>query len=159
MQKRRQDTKNMLDRVNIVKSQQNGEFYDKLKREGRWDRFVAVVQLCQKRNLSVDDTVGVILKTFPGYINKVKFNRSAFERLIRDFPELQIAWGYGDLGDDVTDIQIKNKAVDLVMKSDNINDIKTFTEIYGSTLQINKGDSGEDQEDTHKTTFNFNIVK
>lgn len=156
MQRRRPDTAEILKNNNLVKSQSNGSFYDNLYRDGRWDRFVAVVQYCSTKGLTITQTVDAILKFFPGYISKKTFTPDAFVRLLSDFPELSQAWGYGALGDDVVDIQIKNHALKLVMSSDNIDDVKTFTDIYGTQLQKNKADESDNKASTG-TTFNFNI--
>lgn len=130
--RRRADTEAMLKNVNLVPSQSGASFYDKLSRDGRWDRFVAVVQSCSMRGLTLDEAVVAVNKFFPGYFRKMAFDVQSFKKLLSDFPELSQAWGYGVLGDDVTDIQVKNHALKLVMSSDNIDDVKTFTDIYGT---------------------------
>lgn len=130
--RRRADTEAILKNANLVPSQSGASFYDKLSRDGRWDRFVAVVQSCSMRGLTIDETVVAVNKFFPGYFRKMSFDVASFKKLLSDFPELSQAWGYGVLGDDVTDIQVKNHALKLVMSSDNIDDVKTFTDIYGT---------------------------
>lgn len=147
----------MLKNVNLVPSQSGASFYDKLSRDGRWDRFVAVVQSCSMRGLTIDEAVVAVNKFFPGYFRKMSFDVQSFKKLLCDFPELSQAWGYGVLGDDVTDIQVKNHALKLVMSSDNIDDVKTFTDIYGTQLQKNKADE-KTNDDNKKTTFNFNLT-
>lgn len=109
------------------------------------------------RGLTLDETVVAVNKFFPGYFRKMAFDVQSFKKLLSDFPELSQAWGYGVLGDDVTDIQVKNHALKLVMSSDNIDDVKTFTDIYGTQLQKNKADEKTDDDDK-KTTFNFNLT-
>lgn len=155
--RRRADTEAILKNANLVPSQSGASFYDKLSRDGRWDRFVAVVQSCSMRGLTVDETVVAVNKFFPGYFRKMAFDVKSFKKLLQDFPELSQAWGYGVLGDDVTDIQVKNHALKLVMSSDNIDDVKTFTDIYGTQLQKNKAVDKADDDDK-KTTFNFNLT-
>lgn len=130
--RRRADTEAILKNANLVPSQSGADFYDKLSKDGRWDRFVAVVQSCSMRGLTVEEAVNAIIKFFPGYIKKRSFDVDTFKNLVNDFPELSQAWGYGTLGDDVSDIQVKNHALKLVMRSSNINDVKTFTDIYGT---------------------------
>lgn len=155
--RRRADTEAILKNANLVPSQSGASFYDKLSRDGRWDRFVAVVQSCSMRGLTIDETVVAVNKFFPGYFRKMAFDVQSFKKLLYDFPELSQAWGYGILGDDVTDIQVKNHALKLVMSSDNIDDVKTFTDIYGTQLQKNKAVEKTDDDDK-KTTFNFNLT-
>lgn len=155
--RRRADTEAILKNANLVPSQSGASFYDKLSRDGRWDRFVAVVQSCSMRGLTIDETVVAVNKFFPGYFRKMAFDVQSFKKLLSDFPELSQAWGYGVLGDDVTDIQVKNHALKLVMSSDNIDDVKTFTDIYGTQLQKNKAVEKTDDDDK-KTTFNFNLT-
>lgn len=109
------------------------------------------------RGLTLDEAVVAVNKFFPGYFRKMAFDVKSFKKLLSDFPELSQAWGYGVLGDDVTDIQVKNHALKLVMSSDNIDDVKTFTDIYGTQLQKNKTDE-KTNDDNKKTTFNFNLT-
>ena len=157
LSRRRADTKAILDGVNLVPSQTGADFYDRLSRDGRWDRFVAVVSYCSIHGFTAEDAVGVIIKCFPGYIKKRNFDVATFKSLVADFPELSQAWGYGAIGDDVSDIQVRNHALKLVMGSNSLDDVKTYVDIYGSSLK--KSDISNKNNEDKSTTFNFNLTR
>ena len=80
--RRRADTEAILKNANLVPSQSGASFYDKLSRDGRWDRFVAVVQSCSMRGLTLDETVVAVNKFFPGYFRKMAFDVQSFKKLL-----------------------------------------------------------------------------
>lgn len=138
--------------ANLCKSQVYNEIYSKLKRDNRLNRFIAVVQYCSLKGYDKEDSVKFISRAFPGYIDEKLFTAECFDDMIKSYGDISMAWGYGPLGDEITNIAIKNKAVSLIEKTDSIADIEIYNKIYNNLDKVNV-------EENKGTTFNFNLSK
>ena len=121
----------------LCKSQVYNELYDKLRKDGRLDRFIAVVQHCSMSGVDIKGAREVLVKAFPGYINDKDLTIECLEDMIKNYHDVSVAWGYGPLGDEISQIIVKNKALRLVEKTDNMQDIVMYQEMFG-----NKDNSG-----------------
>lgn len=128
----------------IAKSSLYSEVYDKLLKEGRLKRFIATVQYCSIKNYDLDSTVELLKKSFPNFINE--FDKETFLAMMNYHSDIAVAWGYGVLGDEISNIVIKNKALEIIEKTNNMEDIELYMNLF------NKVDS----VDT-KTVVNFNL--
>lgn len=135
----------------LCKSQVYNEVYLKLRKDRRLDRFIAVVQHCSMSGLNIEETVKLICKSFPGYIDAKDMTVACFEDMIKHYHEISIAWGYGDVGDDITNIMIKNKALKIIENTDSMDDIVKYHEVFGMKTVVNNEDN--------KTTVNFNLIR
>lgn len=135
----------------LCKSQVYNALYDKLKKDGRLDRFIAIVQYCSMSGLDIKDSVQVLVKSFPSYINEKDLTVDCLKDMIKNYSDISIAWGYGSLGDEISQIIVKNKALRIVEKTDNMEDIRAYQELFGNKNEINSADN--------KTTVNFNLFK
>lgn len=138
--------------ADLCKSQIFNEVYNKLKTERRLDRFIAVVQYCSMSGINIDETVEVLLKAFPGYLSPDKLTVSCLNDMITNYSDISIAWGYGSLGDEISQIIVKNKALKIVEKSDNMDDIAAYQSLFGKKIE-------ESNNVDNKTTVNFNLFK
>ena len=66
--------------------------------------------------------------------------------------DISVAWGWGDLGDDITQVQLKNKALSLIESNGTLEDIKMYNEIFVKTDEVSGATAGG-------TVFNFNMHK
>lgn len=145
----------MLDNTEtLCKSQVFNELYEKLKDEGRLSRFIATVQYCSMSGLNVTDTVNTIIKAFPGYINAKEFTVACFNDMIKNYGDVAVAWGYGPIGDEISNIIIKNKALRLVEKTSKMEDIEIYNRIFNSV-----GSSDKEGNSSKETVINFNLKK
>ena len=135
----------------LCKSQVYNALYDKLKRDGRLDRFIAVVQYCSMSGLDIKDSVQVLIKSFPSYIDKKDLTVACLTDMIKNYSDISVAWGYGSLGDEISQIIVKNKALKIVEKTNNMEDIQAYQEMFGNKNEISSTDN--------KTTVNFNLFK
>lgn len=135
----------------LCKSQVYNSLYNKLKKDGRLDRFIAIVQYCSMSGLDIKDSVQVLVKSFPSYINEKDLTVDCLNDMIKNYSDISIAWGYGSLGDEISQIIVKNKALKIVEKTDNMEDIRAYQELFGNKNDINSTDN--------KTTVNFNLFK
>lgn len=135
----------------LCKSQVYNALYDKLKKDGRLDRFIAVVQHCSMSGVDIKGARDVLVKAFPGYIDEKDLTIDCLNDMIKNYSDISIAWGYGSLGDEISQIIVKNKALRLVEKTDNMQDIVMYQELFGNKNEISSTDS--------KTTVNFNLFK
>ena len=135
----------------LCKSQVYNALYDKLKRDKRLDRFIAVVQHCSMSGVDIKGARDVLVKAFPGYITDKDLTVDCLEDMIKNYPDISVAWGYGSLGDDIAQIIVKNKALQLVEKTDSMQDIAMYQEMFGNKNNISSDDN--------KTTVNFNLFK
>ena len=135
----------------LCKSQVYNALYDKLKRDGRLDRFIAVVQHCSMSGVDIKGARDVLVKAFPGYIDNKDLTIECLEDMIKNYPDISVAWGYGSLGDEIAQIIVKNKALQLVEKTDSMQDIAMYQEMFGRQNDISSTDN--------KTTVNFNLFK
>ena len=138
----------MLAKKNLVSSQTNGDIIDKLKSNSLYNRFLATLQYCSTKGFDLEKTLEYLYEAFPYFIDKKRFTCETLKNMIRDYPQISAAWGYGIIGDDVSSIMIKNKALELVMKSSSIEDIKVYKEIYDTSEQVTPD---------NRTIFNFNL--
>jgi hypothetical protein len=146
-------TRAMLENApNLCKSQVYNTLYERLKKDKRLDRFIAVVQYCSMSGLDIEDSIKVICKSFPSYISDKDLTVGCFEDMIKNYHDIAVAWGYGDLGDEITQIIVKNKALRLVENTDNMDDIVKYQALFGNK---NEKLTLED----NKTTVNFNLFK
>lgn len=135
----------------LCKSQVYNALYDKLKKDGRLDRFIAVVQYCSMSGLDIKDSVQVLVKSFPSYIDEKDLTVDCLTDMIKNYSDISIAWGYGSLGDEISQIIVKNKALKIVENTDNMEDIRAYQELFGNKNEISSTDN--------KTTVNFNLFK
>ena len=135
----------------LCKSQVYNALYDKLKKDGRLDRFIAVVQYCSMSGLDIKDSVQVLVKSFPSYIDEKDLTIDCLTDMIKNYSDISIAWGYGSLGDEISQIIVKNKALKIVENTDNMEDIRAYQEMFGKKNEISSTDN--------KTTVNFNLFK
>lgn len=135
----------------LCKSQVYNALYDKLKRDKRLDRFIAVVQHCSMSGVDIKGARDVLVKAFPGYIDNKDLTIECLEDMIKNYPDISVAWGYGSLGDEIAQIIVKNKALQLVEKTDSMQDIQMYQEMFGNKNEISSADN--------KTTVNFNLFK
>lgn len=115
----------------VCKSLIKNELIEKLRDNSRYDRFLAVVQLCSSKNMTIEQTVQFIRDSFGGYINEQELTVKLFKKILKEEPDVADAWGYGVSGSEISDIMIKKRAVQLALKADDIETIKTYNEIYG----------------------------
>lgn len=145
----------MLDNTEtLCKSQVFNELYEKLKSEGRLSRFIATVQYCSMSGLNVNDTVDVVIKAFPGYISEKEFTVDCFNDMLQNYSDVAVAWGYGTLGDEISNIIIKNKALKLIERTDKIEDIEIYNRVFNSV-----GSSDKEGNSNKETVINFNLNK
>lgn len=135
----------------LCKSQVYNALYDKLKKDGRLDRFIAVVQYCSMSGLDIKDSVQVLVKSFPSYIDEKDLTVDCLTDMIKNYSDISIAWGYGSLGDEISQIIVKNKALKIVENTDSMEDIRAYQEMFGKKNEISSTDN--------KTTVNFNLFK
>ena len=135
----------------LCKRQVYNALYDKLKRDKRLDRFIAVVQHCSMSGVDIKGARDVLVKAFPGYIDNKDLTIECLEDMIKNYSDISIAWGYGSLGDEIAQIIVKNKALQLVEKTDSMQDIQMYQEMFGNKNEVSSNDN--------KTTVNFNLFK
>ena len=121
---------------NLCKSQIYSASYCKLQRDRRLDRFIALVQYCSMSGLNIQGACEVIKKAFPGYIRNNELTVEIFEEMIKNYKDISIAWGYGKIGDDIANIIVKNKALGLVQKTDSMEDVKLWNDMYGNNKNV-----------------------
>ena len=136
----------------LCKSQVYNELYDKLRKDKRLDRFIAVVQYCSMQGYNKEQTVDKLVSSFPGYITDKELTVKCFEEMLKVHNDISAAWGWGDIGDDITQVQLKNKALSLIENNGTLEDIKMYNEIFVKTDEI----SGNEN---NGTVFNFNMTK
>ena len=150
-----QERLQFLDNMKIISSEKIGyDLYEKLLMEGRLPRFRALVKLCSKRGLSIKDTVEEIKKAFPGYITNRTFNIDVFISMCRNHSDIASCWGYGDLGDEVTNQMIKDKATEIALSSDDIQVIKIYNEMYNREFSGTASDDEKEDNTTHINIYN-----
>lgn len=145
----------MLDNTEtLCKSQVFNELYAKLKSEGRLSRFIATVQYCSMSGLNINDAVDVVIKAFPGYISEKEFTVDCFNDMLQNYSDVAVAWGYGTLGDEISNIIIKNKALKLIERTDKMEDIEIYNRVFNSV-----GSSDKEGNSSSGTVINFNLKK
>lgn len=146
--------KEMLEEVpTLCKSQVYNELYGKLRKDGRIDRFIAIVQYCSQSGLSLEETVKKISEMLPGYLNEEELTVDCFKEMLKMYSDVSIAWGWGTLGDDITQVQLKNRALSIINSSNGtMDDIQKYQEVFG------KGTSNKSNED-NRVNFNFNLTQ
>lgn len=135
----------------LCKSQVYNALYDKLKIDRRLDRFIAVVQHCSMSGVDIKGARDVLVKAFPGYIEDKDLTVECLEDMIKNYSDISAAWGYGSLGDEISQIIVKNKALRLVETTGNMQDIAMYQEMFGNKNEVDSKDN--------KTTVNFNLFK
>ena len=135
----------------LCKSQVYNALYDKLKRDKRLDRFIAVVQHCSMSGVDIKGARDVLVKAFPGYIDDKDLTVECLEDMIKNYSDISVAWGYGSLGDEISQIIIKNRALKIAESTNDMNDIVMYQEMFGNKNEISS--------DNNKTTVNFNLFK
>ena len=132
----------------LCKSQIYNELYNKLLNEGRLRRFIGVVQYCSIKGFDIKETIDFILKSFPSYIEKRELTVGVFKDMIQNYSDIACAWGYGSSGDEVSQIIVKNRAMELIERTTSMADIQAYVNIYGKE-ELSGGANG--------TVVNFNI--
>lgn len=148
-----QQYRDMLENTNVLcTSMVYNELYDKLRKDKRLDRFIAVVQYCSIQGYNKKQTVEKLVSSFPGYITDKELTVKCFEEMLKVHNDISVAWGWGDLGDDITQVQLKNKALSLIENNGTLEDIKMYNEIFVKTDGAASATDGG-------TVFNFNMTK
>ena len=135
----------------LCKSQVYNALYDKLKRDKRLDRFIAVVQHCSMSGVDIKGARDVLVKAFPGYIDDKDLTVECLEDMIKNYSDISVAWGYGSLGDEISQIIIKNRALKIAESTNDMNDIVMYQEMFGNKNEISS--------DNNKTNVNINLFK
>jgi hypothetical protein len=52
-----------------------------------------------------------------------------------------MAWGYGNIGDEISQLIVKNKALRIIEDTDKMEDIKIYMELFGSNREVEKNDT------------------
>ena len=86
------------------------------------------------------------------YLDPNVFTLCAFKDMLNSHSDVAIAWGFGPDGDAITDILIKNKAVSLIEKTNNIEDIKIYNDMFHVVEQ-------KPTEEKSGTVVNFNLSR
>jgi glycyl-tRNA synthetase (class II) len=74
--------------------------------------------------------------------------------MIKNYGDVAVAWGYGPIGDEISNIIIKNKALRLVEKTEKMEDIEIYNRVFNSISTSEKeGNSSKE------TVINFNLKK
>lgn len=150
--KRTEHYRQMLESTpQLCKSMVYNELYSKLQKDRRLDRFIAIVQHCSVCGYDISKTVETLCKSFPYYIDEKDLTVECFEEMLKSYNDISVAWGYGVLGDEISMIQVKNKALKIIEKTDSMEDIQIYQSLFGK----NEVSSSEDK----KTTVNFNLFK
>lgn len=134
----------------LCTSQVYSELYSKLLKEGRLGRFIAVVQYCSIHGYDIVAAVDFIKKSMPGYVGGEDFTEKVFREMLSAHADVAQAWGYGVNGDEISDIQIKNKAISIIEKNGKMEDIQMYFDIFGKKSVDNSD---------NKTVVNFNLNK
>lgn len=149
--------RHMLDKTEaLCKSQVYNELYSRLKKDNRLGRFIAVVQYCSEIGINIDETVDQICQAFPSYIDKKDFTADCFRDMISNYSDISTAWGYGPLGDKISNIIVKNKALSLIEQTDSMTDIQIYQSIFNSTIP---NEQSSVDSNNGKTIINFNLGK
>lgn len=148
-----QQYRDMLENTDVLcTSMVYNALYDKLRKDKRLDRFIAVVQYCSMQGYNKEQTVEKLVSSFPGYITDKELTVKCFDEMLKVHNDISVAWGWGDLGDDITQVQLKNKALSLIESNGTLEDIKMYNEIFVKTDEI----SGNAN---NGTVFSFNMTK
>lgn len=148
-----QQYRDMLEKTDVLcTSMVYNELYDKLRKDRRLDRFIAVVQYCSIHGYNKKQTVEKLVSSFPGYITDKELTVKCFDEILKVHHDVSVAWGWGDLGDDITQVQLKNKALSLIENNGTLEDIKMYNEIFVKT-------DGAASTTDGGTVFNFNMTK
>ena len=135
----------------LCKSQVYNTLYVKLKNEGRLNRFICTIQYCSQAGKTIEETVKIVCNSFPGYIDTGDFTVDCFKDMLKNYGDIASAWGYGPIGDEISNIMIKNKALSLIEKTESMADIQIYKEIFDKIENIDNGSTG--------TVINFNLHK
>jgi hypothetical protein len=125
----------------LCKSQVYNELYAKLRQDRRLDRFLAVLQHCSIKGLSLNDAIDVLISAFPSYIDKKELTIEVLTDMIKSYSDVSMAWGYGNIGDEISQLIVKNKALRIIEDTDKMEDIKIYMELFGSNREVEKNDT------------------
>ena len=133
---------------NLAKSSLYSEIYNKLVEEGKLNRFIATVQYCSIKNYDLDSTVELLIKSFPNFIKE--FDKATFIKMMEYHSDIATAWGYGVLGDEISNIMIKNKAIEIIENTKSMEDIEIYSKIFNKVDNVSND---------NKTVINFNLTE
>lgn len=139
----------------ICTSQVFNPLYAKLTDDNRLRRFLAAIKKCSSENMTIESMCKEIYSLFPQYITKKDFNRQVFLDMCQHHPDVSEAWGYGQKGDELSKIMIKDRALELAIKSDNMQDLEIYNKIYGDGGV--KTEKEKEAMGQTPSTFNFNL--
>lgn len=149
-----------IEKMRIPTHSQNvDELYIKLRNEGRLGRFIATVKLCSSKGYSLKETVDILKNTFRGYIENKEFNINTFIKMCQWHSDVAEAWGYGVYGDEVSNIMVKDRALELALNADDIEVIERYNGMYNRDVAPIKDevDTGIGHNSTGQTEIRFNI--
>lgn len=141
----------MLESVTLCPEQVSSVIYDKLRREGQLSRLIATLKYCSTNGYDLENTYKSICAGFPYYFDK-EFTQEVLVDMIKERVDLSVAWGFGEDGDKIGDIILKDKAFDLAMKTKSLEDIRLYREMYNP-------ESLPENAEKQGTVVNFNISK
>lgn len=144
----------------VCTSQVFNPLYCKLSDDNRLRRFLAAIKRCSSQNITIEAMCKEIYKLFPQYITKKDFNPRIFLDMCKHHPDVSEAWGYGQAGDELAKIMIKDRALELAIKSDNMQDIEIYNKIYGDGVRSEKdAEAISSTLPPSSNTFNFNLTQ
>lgn len=137
-----------------TKSQYSSVLYEQLKKDKRLDRFIAALQACGVRNLSLNDTCKYLTKLFPSYCRGKGLNPKTLATMISFYPDLEEAFGFSA---DIGAMMVYNRAKALAETTEDMGDIKLFNEMYDSGDMVYIREEKE-KEDASNDKGNTSIV-
>ncbi len=78
----------------LIDNQYKSKVYEKLKKEGRLNRFIRAIQFCAFKNMSIKATCKYLSKTFPSYFRGEGLSPETFAKMIDRYKDIREAWGY-----------------------------------------------------------------
>lgn len=132
-------------------SQYSSTLYKQLKKDKRLDRFIAALQTCALRGMSLSAACKYLTLLFPSYVRGKGLNPKTLADMIAFYPELDDAWGFST---DVVQMSTYNRARALAETAEDIEVIEKFNDMYdnGTMLYIRKNKEKNSEDSTNAIT-------
>lgn len=137
-------------------SQYSSTLYNQLKKDKRLNKFIAALEVCGLRGMSLRQSCEYLSKLFPGYVRGKGLLPKTLAEMIAFYPDLNEAFGFSM---DVNEMLVHKRAMTLAETTDDIDIIEKYHKMYsdGNCLyrKEEKVETSPEGGNTSGTQINF----
>lgn len=133
-------------------SQYNSTFVKNVGAAGHYDKLLDVLRLCGLRGKSIDETCEELGRYFSEFISGEKLDAKTLRKILKFYPDCYDAYTFNK---ELSALQAFKRANIIVNKTEDIEVIRAFHEMYDDTDTVYVGNRSGDGDDNSGVVVNI----